>query len=551
MSVYHPDIVDFIKCKSVEGTLSNFNISVLIDKPFIDACKEDTTINLTFGDIIYKTVPAREIMSLICEHAWKNGEPGVIFIDRINEKHLCKHLGTIESTNPCGEQPLLPYESCTLGSINLNNMVRRENDMLRISDSKLEYTVKHAVRFLSNVIDINKYPVPEIDEVTKRSRKIGLGVMGWGTLLTRMNIAYGSKMSLELAQDIMRKISIFARETGIECGTYTTIAPTGTLATLAGVSYGIEPLFALAYKKEMVDKYFESTLCDEFEESMPDWADDAMYEDVRKRVIKTGSCQGVNGVPAAVQRVFRTCTEISPAEHIDMQAAFQLYTDNAVSKTINLPHDASPQDIEEAIYYAYERGCKGFTVYRKGSRESEPVIQGISEEQHSKIIPSKITPAVRPEVTYGFTERVLTGCGKMYVTVNSVNKQPFETFIEVGSSGGCEAFTECTSRLITMLLRSGVSPEKVVEQLRKVTCKNFIRRAAKDSAVKGKSCPDVIGRTLLKAMTTEPIEETTNIVRGYDGKEVMSIKTYSCPECGRELQSIEGCWTCTCGYSKC
>lgn len=409
LRVDHPDILDFIVCKEQEGFLRNFNISVAITDEFMDAVKHDKDFNLINprNKAVVKSLKARAIWNLIVTMAWKNGEPGVVFIDRINRHcNTTPKLGQIEATNPCGEQPLLPYESCNLGSINLSKMVREVDDKYEIDWEKLRSTVRLAVRFLDNVIDANKYPIKQIEEMTKGNRKIGLGVMGFADMLTLLRIPYNSEEALKTARSLMKFITEEARKMSVELGkekgsflnfkgsrwdelgyeamrnaTVTTIAPTGSISEIAGCSQGIEPLFAIGYIRNVaeslgtnlivVNPYFERIAIEE-----------GFYEEkMLKEVMSSTSIQHIKEIPEEIRRIFVTAHDISPEWHVRIQAAFQEFVDNSISKTINFPHDATPHDVEKAFMLAYELGCLGVTVYRHGSRKQEvlkPVGEGIS-----------------------------------------------------------------------------------------------------------------------------------------------------------------------------
>jgi len=409
LRVDHPDILDFIVCKEQEGSLRNFNISVAITDKFMDAVKNDKDFELINprNKAVVKTLKARAIWNLIVTMAWKNGEPGVVFIDRINRHcNTTPKLGEIESTNPCSEQPLLPYESCNLGSINLSKMVKEVEGKYEIDWEKLRRTVKLAVRFLDNVIDANKYPIKQIEEMTKGNRKIGLGVMGFADMLILLRIPYNSEEALKTARELMKFITEEARKTSVELGkekgsfpnfkgsrwdelgyeamrnaTVTTIAPTGSISEIAGCSQGIEPLFAIGYIRNVaeslgtnlivVNPYFERIAIEE-----------GFYDEkILKEVLSSTSIQHIKEIPERIRRIFVTAHDISPEWHVRIQAAFQEFVDNGISKTINFPHDATPHDVEKAFMLAYDLGCLGVTVYRQGSRQQEvlkPIGEGIS-----------------------------------------------------------------------------------------------------------------------------------------------------------------------------
>ncbi len=400
LRVDHPDILDFIVCKEQEGVLRNFNISVAVTDKFMEAVKKDEDfelINPRNGEVV-KRVKARAIWNLLVTMAWKNGEPGVVFIDRINEHcNTTPQLGRIESTNPCGEQPLLPYESCNLGSINLSKMLKeREDGTYEIDWEKLRKTVRLAVRFLDNVIDANSYPVKEIEIMTKGNRKIGLGVMGFADMLILLRIPYNSEEALKIAEKVMKFISEEARkmseELGKEKGNFpnfkgskwdklgykymrnanlTTIAPTGTISEIAGCSQGIEPLFAVAYVRNVAESLgYDLVVFNPYFEKIA--IKEGFYDEaIMKKVLSSTSIQHIEEIPEEVRKVFVTAHDLKPEDHVRMQAAFQKYVDNAVSKTINFPYEATPNDVEKAYMLAYDLGCLGVTVYRFGSRKEQ------------------------------------------------------------------------------------------------------------------------------------------------------------------------------------
>lgn len=559
MSVYHPDIMEFITCKDKEGEFKNFNISVLIDDAFIEAIRLDRNINL-HHPVHYlpsKSIRAQEVWDLLTQQAWKNGEPGVIFIDTIRANHPIENILPIEATNPCGEQPLTAYESCNLGSINLANMY----DSCGADDidwSKLLYTTRRAVRFLDNVIDINTFPLPKIKEVTLRTRKIGLGVMGWHSLLLKAGISYDSNLAVNLARTIMQEIRTQALETSAdladEKGTYplrndykelpyrrnlclTTIAPTGSLATIAGVSYGIEPIFALTYRKRMVDKEF-TEVNEQFMKEVDNHFPDIDVIEVAgvtyvNTIRDTGTCQQLYGLPDDLRHRWKTASEIPWERHIQMQAAFQEFTDNAVSKTINMSSSSTVEDVSKALLYAHEKGCKGITIYRASSRKEEAVSTGTKIEE---VIETE-EPSKRPERLTGSTIRKDTPHGRMYLTVNSVEGEPFEVFAQIGKAGSdVSGFTEAVGRLISMLLRYGVPAEKVGEQLLGIGGSTSVGFGPN----KVTSVPDAIGKVLLQEFEHE------ELIEEYSNGDI-------CPQCGKAaLIKQESCINCTsCTYTRC
>ncbi|MBI5643848.1 MAG: adenosylcobalamin-dependent ribonucleoside-diphosphate reductase [Deltaproteobacteria bacterium] len=396
LSIDHPDIVSFITVKQDPSQFVNFNLSVAVTDAFMEALGEGRDyclINPRTGGSTGKK-SAKEVFDLMVACAWKNGEPGVLFIDRINKANPTPALGRIEATNPCGEQPLLPYEPCNLGSINLGKMLKKTAGGWEVDYDRLEGAVRTSVRFLDNVIDMSRYPVPRIEEMAKGNRKIGLGLMGFADALTRLGIAYGSERSLEFAAGVMKfvqavawrtsreladlrgafpnfKDSIFDRvgAKGVRNATVTTVAPTGTLSIIAGCSSGIEPYYSLGYTRRVLGGAGLKELNPLFKEAAVDggfYSDDLMEYVERGGDIKTRS-----DVPGEVKKIFVTSFDIPPEGHVRVQAAFQKYTDNAVSKTINLPPEASQKDVRKAYMLAFELGCKGVTVYRSGTREEQ------------------------------------------------------------------------------------------------------------------------------------------------------------------------------------
>ncbi|RJQ51311.1 MAG: adenosylcobalamin-dependent ribonucleoside-diphosphate reductase [Nitrospiraceae bacterium] len=399
LRVDHPDVIEFIKIKRHEKELTNFNISIAVTDAFMEALRKDAEydlINPRSGRITGH-MKATEVFKEIVESAWETGDPGLVFIDRINRDNPTPHIGRIESTNPCGEQPLLPYEACVLGSINLSKAVGAGKGQgargKGIDWDQLAYLVRLGVRFLDNAIDANTYPVPEIGEMHKGNRKIGLGIMGWADMLIKLGIRYNTPKAYRLAREMMSFIRNKARETsaelarqrgafpnfkgsiydtpeftskgGLRNATATTIAPTGTLSIIAGCSSGIEPLFAIAYKRLVLE-----TELQEVHSLFLETAKQRGFytPELVEKIGMKGDLRGFKEVPNDIKRIFITAHEIPPEDHIEVQAAFQEYTDNAVSKTINLKHRASRDDVERAFLLAYEKGCKGITVFRYGSK---------------------------------------------------------------------------------------------------------------------------------------------------------------------------------------
>jgi ribonucleoside-diphosphate reductase alpha chain len=573
LRVDHPDIMDFITCKKDNADITNFNISVGITEEFMKAVEENQEYEII--DPHYKTAAgklnAREVFDVIVDMAWSNGEPGIIFLDRLNQANVTPALGEFESTNPCGEQPLLPYEACNLGSINLSLMIKSAENQPEVDFERIGTVVKKAIHFLDNVIDVNKYPLPEIDQMTKSTRKIGLGVMGWADLLCQLNIPYNSQQALELAKQVMGFIQEQARKTSIELAeqkgvfpqfenssyqqqgirvrnaTTTTIAPTGTLSILAGVSSGIEPLFALSYIRNVMDN-------DELIETNPFFKQAAIngqfYTDELMRIIaKKGTIKGLTEIPEYLQDVFVTAHDISPEWHVKMQAAFQKYTDNAVSKTVNLSSKATRQDVADVFNLAYQTGCKGVTIYRDGSRDSQVLNIGkvnVKEttEQENTLVDTKqgfFAPRSRPDITTGFTEKVKIGCGSIFITVNYDQHGICEVFTNTGRAGGCPSQSEATARLVSIALRSGMDVNSIIDQLKGIRCHSTIRQ----NDLKVLSCPDAIGKVIEKVMKYQNGEKV-------EVDNSCSVSSNACPECGKALEYESGCVICrSCGFSKC
>lgn len=394
LRVDHPDILEFITAKEKEGELSNFNISVAITDEFMRAVEKDKEYELINprSNLVVSRLSACKVFNLIVTMAWKNGEPGIVFIDRINEFNPTPKDGKIESTNPCGEQPLLPNESCNLGSINLSKMVKDKE----LDFERLKKTVHTAVHFLDNVIDMSRYPLAQIEQMVEKNRKVGLGVMGFADMLLRLEIPYNSSAALKLGEKIMKFISEEAniasqnlaeirgafpsfsqsiyykpKAPKLRNATLTTIAPTGTISIIAGCSSGVEPIFAISYvRRHLLDEGDELVEVNPFFEEVAR-AEGFYSDDLMRRIAEKGTLQDFSEIPEKVKKVFVTAHDIAPEEHIKMQAAFQKYTDNAVSKTVNFGHDATTEDVEKVYLLAFKLGCKGVTIYRDRSREAQ------------------------------------------------------------------------------------------------------------------------------------------------------------------------------------
>ncbi len=596
LNVEHPDILRFIHSKEDGERLVNFNISVAVTEEFMQRVERGQTydlVNPRTGEVTGQ-LNARDVFEELVQMAWLTGDPGIVFLDRINRDNPNPQLGRIESTNPCGEQPLLPFESCNLGSLNVARMVKYTDNDVVMDWNRLAAAVRVGVRMLDNVIDMNNYPLAEIEEMSKMTRRIGMGIMGFSDLLVQLGIRYDSEEALDLGGQVMRRIQdetykasmALAEERGTfpawEGSVYNqpgnvrrmrnsapvTIAPTGTISIISGASSGIEPLFALSYVRNVMDNtrlvegnpYFEAVAHNE-----------GFYsQELMEQLAQSGSLHDLD-VPEWVKDVFRTSHDISPEWHVRMQAAFQQYTDNSVSKTINFPSNATVEDVAEAYRLAYETGCKGITVYRDGSKAGQVLSTGETESHAGQSDGYEGTsvvrvPVERPRQIQGITERVHTGHGNMYVTINFQEEgKPFEVFSTLGKAGGCDsAQLEAISRLASLALRSGVSASDVVEQLKGITCCPFW-----DEGTLVRSAPDAVALALQRYIEgeateveptesksvqlqflPEPIHQNGNGNNGANGNSVPTGR--KCPDCNTPIIYQEGCLMCiSCGWNKC
>ncbi len=561
LRVDHPDIEAFIRSKTNHARLNNFNISVAITKPFMKALASGKNYDLINprNHKVHKGISAKNIFGKIVDAAWQSGEPGIIFLDHINRANPTPQLGEIEATNPCGEQPLLPYESCNLGSINLSQMITDG----KLNKTKLKESIHTAVHFLDNVIEINQYPLPEIKTVSKKTRKIGLGVMGFADMLIKLRIPYDSKRAVQKAEEVMGFILREARKASSELAkkrgnfpayersifdepktphmrnaTVTTVAPTGTISIIAGCSSGVEPIFAVAYERMVLDGETLFEMHPLFEEVAKQ--NGFFSKELAEQVAETGSIRQIKGIPDKIKRLFVTAHDVAPEWHVQIQAAFQKYTDNAVSKTVNFPHDATLEDVEKVYKLAYKTGCKGVTIYRYGSRDQQVLNIGRHQTSEARGTGSKpgesgIVPRIRPIRTSGVTERINTGCGKLYVTINEDDKGICEVFAQMGKTGGCASSQiEATGRLISLALRSGVKVEAILRQISGIRCPSPIWQNGKMVL----SCPDGI---------TQVIKNYTQI-----STTDMPAMMGACPDCGGALEHEGGCLVCrSCGFSRC
>ncbi len=563
-----------------ELVISGANIAGFADKiGFINSCKDSKLKKLLSAykrnfnkEWFCATVQSLEFRGM--EKVYDLQVPGINMFDADGFK-----------VHNCGEQPLLAYESCNLGSINLARMLKQKGDEFAVDWDKLAKTSSLSCRFLDNVIDANKFPLPQIKDRTQQTRKIGLGVMGWATMLGYLGIEYDSEEALELARKVMDCIYTNARDTSIFLGrergvfpawkgsawekrgqrirnaSLTTIAPTGSISIIGGpTSTGIEPFFSLVYFRNVMDG--DKLL--EIEPSFEHVARQRGFysEELMQRIGKGESIQKMPEIPEDVKRIFKTALEIEPLYHVKMQATFQEFTDNAVSKTINLPNEALVDDVKDAYIYAYKMGCKGITVYRDGSRD----IQVLTVDRKDKNSSSDKTaatalPKPRPEVMGGTTTKITTGCGNLYVTINQDEQgRFFEVFTEMGKAGGCAASQlEAIGRLISLAMRGGLEIKAIIEQLKGIRCPS-------PNWMKGQkifSCADAIARVLemrladqkqivrikLSSRAPESVKAASPAVKAAGRS---STVVGVCPDCGAVLRHEEGCAVCTsCGYSKC
>jgi len=638
LRVDHPDIMDFIHCKDDLTQVTNFNISVAVTDGFmvaLEAGKPYDLIHPRTGKVVGQ-LDARDVFKQIVHGAWKTGEPGVFFIDRANHYNPVPHLGSYEATNPCGEQPLLPYDVCNLGSINVGLFVKNGE----VDWDGLRTAVHLTTHFLDNVIDANKYPLAEIDDLAKRIRRIGLGIMGWADLLARLGIPYNSDEGVALGRKMMEFIDeeskVASEKLAEQRGTFaewersiwgpdatcarnargerirpmrklrncnlTTVAPTGTISIIAGCSSGIEPLFAVAFMRNQAGVL------------MPDVNEDFVAiarregwysEELMQQIAEAGHIH-FDAVPAKWQRVFVTAHDVTPEWHIQMQAAFQDFTDSAISKTCNFANDATEQYVEQIYRYAYQLGCKGVTVYRDGARENQVLSTGSTArkvtENAAGAGKDALTEALsriaeletelhltkerlhdveaenlqrrakrsRPDLLKGSTRRIESPLGTMYVTITEDDKgQPFEVFMSLGKAGGAlMADVEAIGRLISLALRSGVPLPEIYRQLRGISSD----RAVGLGPNKVMSVPDAIGIAIEKWMQEKqgvqqdlldssraPAPAPTEVVRGPAGDAALRAARGpdqdfigACPDCGSQLAFIEGCAKChVCGFSEC
>ena len=623
MRVDHPDIMGFIDLKSDLTQLANYNLSVAMTDAFMESLtatpdRPHVVLNPHTGQtgVLSKRngvaeydneagnadgshFSVREIWQRIVRRAWQSGDPGLVFIDEVNRHNQTPELGPIRATNPCGEQPLLPYEACNLGSINLAAFCGSCSDgpaADRIEWDGLERTVNLAVRFLDNVVEVNKYPTPGIQEATHATRKIGLGVMGFADLLFKLDVAYDSEEALRIAD----RVGSFIREAGwaaserlaevretfpswkgsiwdteqsgrpMRNAQVTTIAPTGTISIIAGCSSGIEPLFSLAFTRQVLDGKKLVEVNPVFAAVLRDHIKD---EDEVQRIVehaaKHGSIQDLTVLPEQLKTVFRTARDISPEWHVRMQAAWQQRTDAAVSKTVNLPSDASVCDVERAYLLAYQLKCKGITVYRDGARDHQPMALARGDQSHGEqnFDTGPVQPMRLPEVIPSVRLRQPTPFGNMHlhISVEPETGREREVFAQLGKGGDlANSDLEAICRLVSLLLRSDGSLTTVIDQLEGIG--SSLSVPSKDGRIK--SLGDGLAQALRKYLAVKEREglssllagrvktlaapESTSVSPGDGGQE--SLFKIKCPDCDSSgtLAFQEGCLKChACGFSMC
>ncbi|MBN2471907.1 MAG: adenosylcobalamin-dependent ribonucleoside-diphosphate reductase [Anaerolineae bacterium] len=646
LRIDHPDIREFITCKTDESHITNFNISVGITDAFMRAVEEDGPFDLInpVDGTVNETVQARELFTMIAQQAHFNGEPGVLFLDAANRTNPVPHLYELEATNPCGEQWLGPFENCCLGSINLAEHLTDDN---RVDWKKLQRTVEESTRFLDDVVSANAYvpAVPQLKDAAHRVRRIGLGIMGLADMMYRLGVRYGSddgqefgaqvmefvryhtmRASIDLAKergpfpaikgslydpDNLRwkppqpiqpytrdwdrpaldwdKVVSRLKKHGIRNGAQNTVAPTGTISTVAGCEgYGCEPVFALAYVRHVNDNGQDLELqytSPTFEQIMRQAGlDDATIQQVVEQVNQEGTCQHVAALPEDLRRVFVVSSDVTPEEHVRMQAALQAFVDNSISKTINMPSDATVEDVQAAYKLAWEQGCKGLTVYVTGSRQK--VVLETNATKAAKVDDAEVLPIAvpeplplfneekkpRPRKLTGDTYRVATPLGTTYITVNENGHgagQPFEVFLHTAKVGSdTAAVSEALGRLISYILRlaSPVSPRKRLKEVVRQLAGIGGGRPTGFGPARVRSLPDGIAQMLQEYLneTEDRPEQPFDVVAGPALQQALPLQPAAperaqqqigdlCPECGQAtFINVEGCRKCyTCGYSEC
>ena len=558
LDISHPDIIKFITSKK-DGELKNFNISVMITDNFMEAVEKDLPWNLTFKDKIYNTLPARELFSLLVTNAWETGDPGILFYDEINRKipNIADHM---HSSNPCGEQMLLPYESCNLASINLNNILT-DDSKPTVDFKKLVTITTNVIHFLNCVIDNNHFPLPEIKKATLKTRKVGLGVMGFADLLTKLGLVYGSEDSLAIASRIMKTIQDTAhkvsKEHNYENQNLTTIAPTGSISILANVSSGIEPYFAIVYKRNL-----KETLGKDLFDINPTFLkiskEQGFYsEDLIKKIYEnSGTLTNIPEIPDEIKSLFKTAHEILPFIHIEMQSTLQKHTDSAVSKTINLPSNATPKDVEVIYIQAFKSKCKGITIFRDNCKGADNQVFTTS----STPTPTLTTPRERKKDHIAIFREIRTGCGVFYCGLTFDEHGLLEVFPISSGKGGCTASQDAIGRSCSLMLRSNLAPKLIIKQYARVKCNACILR----EDIKVKSCSDGISilmddyhnnstiLTQLKEIQTQLNKPISTILKLTTSTNESPESPNTCKNCGSTNLLGDHCKTCRdCGISSC
>jgi len=584
LRVDHPDVLEFIDCK-LDGGITNFNISVAVTDRFMDALAaggEYDLINPHTGAVTGRLL-AKEVFDRMVRAAWRTGDPGMVFIDRINASpaNPTPAIGTVEATNPCGEQPLLPNEACNLGSLNVSKFART-NDVgeWSVDWDEMERVVRLAVRFLDDVIEMNPYPLPVIDETVKANRRIGLGIMGWADLLFTMGIPYDSQEAIKLADRLMAFVkdkshdqsgkladergtftnwdrSIYRSERPMRNSTVTTIAPTGTISMIAGCSSGVEPIFALAFEHRVKQSDGERVLTfvnETFERIAKEqgFYSDALMQEIAKR----GSLHGIPGVPERAEKVFKTSHDIGFEWHVRHQAAFQRSTDNGVSKTINLPNSATEEDVARAYRLAWELGCLGITVFRDGCKGEQVLNIGVGAKKDKGPAVAPTGQAIikpRPRSLKGSTYRTQTPIGTAWITITENDEhEPFEVFVQVGKGGSdTMAVAESLGRLISLILRlpSPLSAQRRLEEV--ISQLKHIGGGQPTGFGPDKilSLPDALSRTLAEHIGEVKPSAEAPLPAGVARKQIGDL----CKECGQATFVYEeGCKKClSCGFNEC
>ena len=558
LNVDHPDILEFIKCKEVEGDLSNFNISINITDKFMKNLSDPKN---------------KEIFDLIVRGNWRNGEPGIIFSDTAEKDNKCPHLGKLTDTNPCCETRLFPWESCNLASINLMACVEDG----KFNWYKFDSLISTGVRFLDDMIDKNVYPLPKIEEATKKTRKIGLGVMGFADLLISLGIKYGDEESFKFTDELFKFMRNVADRESAEIAVYKgvypvakndnrrnavvlSIAPTGSISLFAGVSSGIEPNFGWVYNRStwvdgekktynMLHPLFEE-ICDGMDVNHLNWSTNAINYALEHGTMKD------SGKETYFDN-FVVAKDISPMDHIRMQAVIQKHVDQAISKTINCKSSTTESDIASMIVAAWKLGCKGFTIYREGSRDDvvletnsgkSAIVTPVSNNPVMALIANgngRILPKT-PRSMMSITEKRNSSCGKLYITIGEVDSKPHTVLIK-NKGGGCTAMIQTVAELTAAMLRWKIPRWELVRILNGIKCEACLKNPKAD----GRSCSDIIGKVLRENYPDEEIPNKYDEVEIAEQSTVV-INKIACPKCGKSLIFSEGCRSCPeCGYSHC